>query len=160
MSDATYVIVRQLKFQDILCCQSTFFLIETHECCRNERQALQANDTIRSLLGAYKKRAGLQLEGLRYKAGDIVITLARAMQRPSDAFKGLVVVVEYEPFANKASATGVLGHVGRLLAEVAEATVAGAKLVAIEDEDEWVKSLGARPMLAVSIMLVRLAQRK
>jgi hypothetical protein len=48
------------------------------------------------------------LQGFTYKAEDFRICVARALQRPADVLRGLVVDVEYSPESSSASAVSHL----------------------------------------------------
>jgi len=97
---------------------------------------MAAGPEIKSILESYMKlkvKSSLSIEGSVYKAGDFRIALLRAIQRPTNHFKGIVVCVEYLPVRSSTSAGGVLDDMAERFKEAAFAAYGDAKIMAIPD---------------------------
>lgn len=97
---------------------------------------METDTTAKTLLDgfkAFKSRSTLALEGLRYRAGDVRITLARCTQRPSLEFKGIFIVLEYLPAVDSSSVSLLLKELEMKMKDAAESAVSGAHLVKFDD---------------------------
>jgi hypothetical protein len=93
---------------------------------------LEAESGAKTLLDSYLKyntRAALHLDGLLYRnCGDYRIALARATQRPSGRFLGIVVDIEAVGLELADAADGILTELTQMFREAAQANTPTARL--------------------------------
>ncbi|GAB4817817.1 hypothetical protein N2152v2_004863 [Parachlorella kessleri] len=93
---------------------------------RSQRSVLEGDSELQQLLDKlrlYQLRATLQLEGLRYGIGDFSVSVARAIQKPLEEFRGIVLDVAYHPLDSLAAADPILQETAAVGANI---RVAGA----------------------------------
>jgi hypothetical protein len=100
---------------------------------------LEAESGAKSLLDSYlkyKTRATLHLDGLLYSncGGDYTIALARATQRPSNRFIGVVVDIEALGLVTAEAADGILTEMTQMFREAAQSDTPEAKLQEVDKE--------------------------
>lgn len=80
-----------------------------------------------------KQRESLALKGSRYRAGDFNVALLRALHRPANHFRGIVVLIEYLPISSGSAARETLAEMEERFREAALAEVPQAKIVGVPD---------------------------
>ncbi|KAK9835292.1 hypothetical protein WJX84_007018 [Apatococcus fuscideae] len=97
---------------------------------RQQRQVLEAGKPIEGILSKiniYQPRFNFRFEGNVFVMGDFAIKLGRALQKPSDELKGLVVEVQYRPAMDLKAGRPILEAFMQILKERTEATLPGLR---------------------------------